>query len=84
MLPAAACCLLLLLSHAAVPCPCLQSHQPGMEVDMQMKPIYIRDSYKGSGKLQGKVAIITGAQCMLRLGQHAAAEQLCGAETLVV
>jgi NAD(P)-dependent dehydrogenase (short-subunit alcohol dehydrogenase family) len=37
-----------------------QSKQPGMEFDMDMKPIYIRDSYKGSGKLQGKVAIITG------------------------
>uniref|UniRef100_A0A383VGB4 Uncharacterized protein n=1 Tax=Tetradesmus obliquus TaxID=3088 RepID=A0A383VGB4_TETOB len=37
-----------------------QAHQPGMEVDMDTKPIYIRDSYKGSGKLQGKVAIITG------------------------
>jgi hypothetical protein len=38
----------------------LQPHQPGMEVDMDSKPIYIRDSYKGSGKLQDKVAIITG------------------------
>jgi NAD(P)-dependent dehydrogenase (short-subunit alcohol dehydrogenase family) len=37
-----------------------QSKQPGMEFDMDMKPIYIRDSYKGSGKLEGKVAIITG------------------------
>jgi hypothetical protein len=27
---------------------------------MNAKPIFIRDSYKGSGKLQGKVAIITG------------------------
>jgi hypothetical protein len=33
-----------------------------MEVDMDSKPIYIRDSYKGSGKLQGKVAIITGGR----------------------
>jgi hypothetical protein len=24
------------------------------------KPIFIRDSYKGAGKLKGKVAIITG------------------------
>lgn len=42
----------------------LQAHQPGMEVDMDTKPIYIRDSYKGSGKLQGKVAIITGGQVL--------------------
>jgi NAD(P)-dependent dehydrogenase (short-subunit alcohol dehydrogenase family) len=37
-----------------------QTKQPGMEFDMEMKPIYIRESYKGSGKLEGKVAIITG------------------------
>lgn len=39
---------------------CLQAKQPGYEFDMDMKPIYIRDGYKGSGKLEGKVAIITG------------------------
>lgn len=39
---------------------------------MDMKPIYIRDSYKGSGKLQGKVAIITGA-AGLAACRHAAA-----------
>ncbi|KAF6260868.1 short-chain dehydrogenase/reductase SDR [Scenedesmus sp. NREL 46B-D3] len=32
-----------------------QPHQPGVEADMAAKPIFIRDSYKGSGKLQGKV-----------------------------
>jgi hypothetical protein len=37
-----------------------------MEVDMDSKPIYIRDSYKGSGKLQGKVAIITGGRVRSR------------------
>jgi NAD(P)-dependent dehydrogenase (short-subunit alcohol dehydrogenase family) len=37
-----------------------QSKQPGMEFDMSSKPIFIRDSYKGSGKLQGRVALITG------------------------
>jgi hypothetical protein len=40
----------------------LQPHQPGVEADMTSKPIFIRDSYKGSGKLQGKVAIITGGR----------------------
>lgn len=40
----------------------LQSKQPGMEADMSSKPIFIRDTYKGSGKLAGKVAIITGGR----------------------
>lgn len=48
-------------SHSRAGWPyCLQSKQPGLEFDMETKPIYIRDSYKGSGKLEGKVAIITG------------------------
>jgi hypothetical protein len=34
--------------------------QPGKEVQMVDKPIHIPDSYRGSGKLQGKVAIVTG------------------------
>jgi len=34
--------------------------QPGMEHEMEVKPEYIRDGYKGSEKLKGKVAIITG------------------------
>ncbi|WIA34863.1 hypothetical protein OEZ86_013159 [Tetradesmus obliquus] len=37
-----------------------QAHQPGVEADMASKPIFIRDSYKGSDKLKGKVAIVTG------------------------
>lgn len=37
-----------------------QTRQPGIEADMDAKPIFIRDTYKGSGKLQGKVALITG------------------------
>lgn len=46
------------LNHAAA-LP-LQESQPGLEADMNAKPIFIRDSYKGSDKLKGKVAIITG------------------------
>jgi len=37
-----------------------QDRQPGLESQMTPQPVYIRDSYKGSGKLAGKVAIITG------------------------
>jgi NAD(P)-dependent dehydrogenase (short-subunit alcohol dehydrogenase family) len=38
-----------------------QSRQPGIESAMHPAPVYIRDNYRGSGKLQGKVAVITGA-----------------------
>ncbi|HTF81218.1 MAG TPA: SDR family oxidoreductase [Cytophagales bacterium] len=34
--------------------------QPGSEAEMQVKPEIIRDDYKGSDKLKGKKALITG------------------------
>jgi NAD(P)-dependent dehydrogenase (short-subunit alcohol dehydrogenase family) len=37
-----------------------QEQQPGIEKEMTPKPEFIRDNYKGSDKLQGKVALITG------------------------
>ncbi len=37
-----------------------QNQQPGKEYEMQPQPQYIRDDYKAAGKLEGKVAIITG------------------------
>jgi NAD(P)-dependent dehydrogenase (short-subunit alcohol dehydrogenase family) len=37
-----------------------QTRQPGHEAMMQPQPEFIRDSYRGSGKLTGKTAIITG------------------------
>jgi NAD(P)-dependent dehydrogenase (short-subunit alcohol dehydrogenase family) len=37
-----------------------QSQQPGKEFYMNPAPVFIRDSYKGSGKLDGKVALISG------------------------
>lgn len=40
--------------------PQYQSVQPGMECLMNPKPIFDNYNYKGSGKLKGKVAIITG------------------------
>ncbi len=33
---------------------------PGIEADMDTKPDYGKDSYKGSGRLSGKVALVTG------------------------
>lgn len=38
-----------------------QDHRPGYEGEMHPEPIYYSDSYKPAGKLQGKVAIVTGA-----------------------
>lgn len=37
-----------------------QSQQPGIEADMNPKPIAELDEYKAAGKLKGKVALITG------------------------
>jgi len=40
--------------------PKKQDKQPGIEAEMNPAPEYIKDSYTGSGKLNGKVALITG------------------------
>ncbi|WP_110929059.1 SDR family oxidoreductase [Bacillus massiliglaciei] len=37
-----------------------QQHQPGTETKMTPEPDSVRSTYKGSGKLAGKTAIITG------------------------
>ncbi|PHI21490.1 NAD(P)-dependent oxidoreductase [Lewinellaceae bacterium SD302] len=37
-----------------------QERNPGVEYKMDPEPEYIRDDYKGSEKLKGKVALITG------------------------
>ncbi|WP_317196077.1 hypothetical protein [Hymenobacter siberiensis] len=34
--------------------------KPGLEYKMTPEPEYIREGYKGSEKLKGKVALITG------------------------
>ncbi|HZX29538.1 MAG TPA: SDR family oxidoreductase [Telluria sp.] len=42
--------------------PIEQPHlvKPGIEADMQSKPRFMAEHYKGSGKLQGMAAIVTG------------------------
>lgn len=40
--------------------PQTQSRQPGIEKDMRPKPAAKRPDYKGTGKLDGKAALITG------------------------
>ncbi|MCL7419092.1 MAG: SDR family NAD(P)-dependent oxidoreductase, partial [Halalkalicoccus sp.] len=37
-----------------------QDRQPGHEGEMEPPAEFIRDDYRGSGKLEGKVAIVTG------------------------
>jgi NAD(P)-dependent dehydrogenase (short-subunit alcohol dehydrogenase family) len=37
-----------------------QDHQPGVEAEMYPQPEYIKPNYKAAGKLQGKIALITG------------------------
>ncbi len=37
-----------------------QSEQPGSEREMTPRPIFIRDDYRGSGKLTDRIALITG------------------------
>jgi NAD(P)-dependent dehydrogenase (short-subunit alcohol dehydrogenase family) len=37
-----------------------QAHQPGDQTAMTPEPISIRDDYRGSGKLKGRVALISG------------------------
>lgn len=37
-----------------------QDHQPGIEAEMDPRPEYIKPNYKPAGKLDGKVALITG------------------------
>ncbi|RSK26409.1 glucose 1-dehydrogenase [Bacillus sp. HMF5848] len=37
-----------------------QNHQPGTETEMNPRPVSEDATYKGSGKLAGKVAVITG------------------------
>ena len=37
-----------------------QQRQPGVETEMEPRPKSVNPDYKGSGKLEGKVAIVTG------------------------
>ncbi|WP_261663516.1 SDR family oxidoreductase [Deinococcus sp. Marseille-Q6407] len=38
----------------------VQPQQPGIEEQMDPKPVYIKEGYKGADKLKGKVALISG------------------------
>ncbi len=40
--------------------PAQTQSEPGIQKEMTPRPIEIREGYRGSGKLESKVAIITG------------------------
>jgi NAD(P)-dependent dehydrogenase (short-subunit alcohol dehydrogenase family) len=47
--------------YPAGPLPKQHLAKPGQEADLELKPMWDAPFYKGSGKLQDKVALITGA-----------------------
>ena len=47
-------------AEPAPPLPDQHLDKPGNEKDMQLKPRFMAEGYKGSGKLEGQVAIVTG------------------------
>ena len=42
------------------PMPAQQLKKPGLEADMDLKPQFMAAAYKGSGKLEGMTALVTG------------------------
>ena len=46
--------------YPALPLPPQHQRKPGLESDLNPRPRYRAESYQGSGKLQDKVALITG------------------------
>ncbi len=47
--------------YPAPPFPKQHLQKPGLEADLELKPMWDAPFYRGSGKLEGKVALITGA-----------------------
>jgi NAD(P)-dependent dehydrogenase (short-subunit alcohol dehydrogenase family) len=48
------------IQEPAPPMPQQHLVKPGLEAQMDLKPRFLAEYYKGSGKLQGQVAIVTG------------------------
>lgn len=59
-----------------------QNQQPGVEAEMEPRPQYIDPAYKAAGKLEGKVAVITGGDSGIgrAIAVHFAAE---GADVVI-
>ena len=49
-----------LTQQPAPPLPAQHLEKPGLEADMQLQPRFMAKGYKGSGKLEGLTALITG------------------------
>ena len=49
------------VDQPAPPMPAQHLAKPGLEADMASKPKFMAEGYKGSGKLDGMAAIVTGA-----------------------
>ncbi len=48
------------VAQPAPPLPQQHLAKPGFESEMELKPRFMAEGYKGSGKLQGQVAVVTG------------------------
>ena len=48
------------LDQPAPPLPAQHLEKPGLEADMQLQPRFMAEGYKGSGKLEGLSALVTG------------------------
>ena len=48
------------VDQPAPPLPAQHLQKPGLEADMQLPPKFMAEGYKGSGKLEGMTALITG------------------------
>ena len=48
------------VDHPKSPMPAQHQSRPGIEAKMESRPQYLAPNYRGSGKLQGKVSLITG------------------------
>src|SRR5690606_6107563 len=49
------------IEQPAPPMPEQHLAKPGIEAEMALKPKFMAEQYKGSGKLEGMAAIVTGA-----------------------
>ena len=49
------------VEQPAPPMPQQHLAKPGLEAEMELKPRFMAEQYKGSGKLEGQAAIVTGA-----------------------
>jgi len=49
------------IDQPAPPMPAQHLAKPGIEAQMELKPKFMAEHYKGSGKLDGMAAVITGA-----------------------